>query len=313
MPSSDKGGAWVNLIGKTHHMRIDRNDMGPKTAAGNMVQTGVDTPGQVVQYIRIDRNYFHDVRYGGGNGWETIRAGYSHVAPSKGFIIIERNLFRAAAGDPETISVKSSDAIVRNNTIRDTNGQICLRHGNRTLVHGNFMFNSGSGNSGGIRVYGADHKIFNNYLDKSGGINLGAGSAAPTDVGGTEHYRVYRAEVVNNTIIGAGVTIGGGLTPQGCTIANNLTQGGSIATGGEGTKAMNNVTNGAGMTQVDGLWKLPAGSPAIDASIDGFPYVTDDIDGQKRIGKADLGADELSTEVVLNAPLTEKDVGVDAP
>src|SRR5205814_1516154 len=129
-PAKDKGGAWVNMQGKTHHVRIDRNDMGNKTVPGNMVQTGVDVPGQVVQYIRIDHNLFHDVHFGGGNGWETIRAGYSHVAPSKGFITIEYNLFRAANGDPETISVKSSDDIVRYNTMRGTNGQICLRHGN---------------------------------------------------------------------------------------------------------------------------------------------------------------------------------------
>jgi hypothetical protein len=315
-PTADKGGAWVNIVGQTHHVRLDRNDMGPKTALGNMVQTGVLTPGQVVQYIRIDHNHFHDVHYGGGNGWETIRAGYSHVAPSKGFITIEYNLFTKADGDPETVSVKSSDAIVRYNTIRDTNGQICLRHGNRTQVYGNFLLNSGGGNGGSggnIRIYGADHKIFNNYIAGTGGITLGAGSNAATDQAGTEHYRVYRAQLVNNTIVGGGVLIGGGQAPMDCTIANNLIQGGAVGGGGDGTKAMNNVTNGAGMMMVDGMWRLVAGSPAIDASIAGFDYVTEDIDGQPRAGKADLGADELSTDPVLRKALTPADVGVDVP
>ena len=119
--------------------------------------------------------------------------------------------------------------------------------------------------------------------------------------------------MVNNTIIGAGVTIGGGLTPVGCTVANNLTQGGSIGTGGQGTKIMNNVTNGAGMVMMNGLWKLTSGSPAIDASLPGFDYVMDDVDGQMRQGKPDIGADELSLDPVLRGPLTEKDVGPDAP
>jgi hypothetical protein len=281
-----------------------------------MVQTGVLTPGQVVQYIRIDHNHFHDVHYGGGNGWETIRAGYSHVAPSKGYITIEYNLFSHSDGDPETVSVKSSDAIVRYNTIRDTNGQICLRHGNRTQVYGNFLLNSGGGNGGSggnIRIYGADHKIFNNYIAGNGGITLGAGSNAATDQAGTEHYQVYRAQLVNNTIVGGGVLIGGGLAPQDCTIANNLIQNGSVGGGGQGTKAMNNVTNGGGMMMLDGMWRLVAGSPAIDASLPGFDYVTEDVDGQKRVGKPDLGADELSTDPVLRKALTPADVGVDLP
>src|SRR5204863_3342087 len=98
------------------------------------------------------------------------------------------------------------------------------------------ILGSGSGDAGTIRVYGADHKLFNNYIAGNGGINLASGDADGTDTPGTAHYRIYRAEVVNNTIIGAGVQVGGGaFPPVGCTIANNLTQGGKIATGGQGT------------------------------------------------------------------------------
>jgi poly(beta-D-mannuronate) lyase len=39
----------------------------------------------------------------------------------------------------------------------------------------------------------------------------------------------------------------------------------------------------------------------------------DDVDGQKREGKPDLGADEYSTTPVLRGPLTQTDVGPDAP
>jgi hypothetical protein len=110
------------------------------------------------------------------------------------------------------------------------------------------------------------------------------------------------------------VIVGGGaLAPVGCTIANNLTQSGGIGSGGQGTKVMNNITDGAGMMQTAGLWKLTPGSKAIDASLPGFDYVTEDIDGQKRQGKPDIGADELSMDPVTRGPLTEADVGPDAP
>jgi poly(beta-D-mannuronate) lyase len=313
IPTSDDGGSWITTGGsKTHHVRIDRNEMANQRAVGNMIQVGIAVPGQVVQYIQIDRNHFHDVNYSTGNGWEVIRGGYSHLAPSKGYLLIERNLFRAADGDPETISIKSSDAIVRYNTIRDTNGQITLRHGNRAQVYGNHMINSGSGGQGSIRVYGADHKIFNNYLVNSGAINLAAGSAEGTEETGTEHYRVYRTQVVHNTIVGAGVSLGGSLAPVDSTIANNLLQGGSVGGGGQNTRSMGNLTNG-GLTMVDGMWRLPSGSPAIDAATTAFDYVTEDVDGDKRMGKADVGADEYAATMPMRRPLTEADVGPNAP
>jgi hypothetical protein len=314
-PTKDRGGVeWVELVGAmTQHNRIDHNDMGPKTAQANIILvSGDEARLQVVQYTRIDHNHFHDVHYGGGNGWETIRAGSSDLAPSKGFITIEDNLFTRASGDPETISVKSSDDIVRYNTFRDTNGQICLRHGNRTMVYGNFLFNSGSGDTG-IRIYGADHRIFNNYLEGSGDILLGAGSADGTEERGTEHYRVYRAQVVNNTIVGGGVAVGGGRVPVDSVLANNLIQGGAVGTGGTGTKVMGNITDGAGLAMMGDLFRIAAGSSAIDASTPGFDFVTEDMDGQKRQGVPDVGADELSTDPIANGPLTEKDVGPDAP
>ncbi|HEY0714607.1 MAG TPA: polysaccharide lyase 6 family protein, partial [Polyangia bacterium] len=313
IPSADDGGSWITTGGsKTHHVRIDRNEMANQRMVGNMIQIGVAVPGQVVQYIQVDRNYFHDVNYSSGNGWEVIRGGYSHLAPSKGYLLIERNLFRNADGDPETISIKSSDAIVRYNTIRDTNGQITLRHGNRAQIYGNHMINSGSGGQGSIRVYGADHKIFNNYLVNSGAINLAAGSAEGTEETGTAHYRVYRTQVVHNTIVGAGVTIGGSLAPVDCTIANNLIQGGNVGGGGQNTKTMGNLTSG-GLMMVDGMWRLPSGSPAIDAAATAFDFVTEDVDGDKRTGKADVGADEFAAGPPMRRPLTEADVGPNAP
>jgi hypothetical protein len=306
----------VIVDGHSHHNRIDHNDMGPKRVVSNMVMLeGTMAPDyQAVQYTRVDHNYFHDITFGGGNNWETIRAGRSWAAPSKAFTVIEYNLFRNTAGDPETVSLKSSDNIVRYNTMRASAGQFTLRHGNRNQVYGNYIFGEGKGGAGGIRIYGADNRIYNNYIaDVSPGILLGAGDGDGTEENGPAHYRVYRAELVNNTLVGTSIEIGGGLAPTGCTIANNLLQGGNVGGGGIMTKSMGNLTGGAGMVKMGELWKLAAGSPAIDASLPGFPYVSEDIDGQPRGAKPDVGADELSMTEASHRPLTEADVGTDAP
>src|SRR5207248_3190505 len=156
----------------------------------------------------------------------------------------EYNLFRNASGDPETVSLKSSDNIFRYNVITETAGQLCLRHGNRNQIYGNYITGAM-----GIRVCGADHKIYNNYIEPKGGygIFLEGGDGDGTDVPGKQHYRVYRVEVVNNTIIGGGIEVGGShpLTVVNAVIANHLIQGGGITEpGGMGTMYVGNIVSG---------------------------------------------------------------------
>ena len=307
---------WVEVAGTSHHVRIDHNDFGPKTKLSNMLMLS-GKGAQVVQYNQIDHNYFHDIAYGGGNGWETIRAGLSHLAPSQAFTVIEYNLFRNTAGDPETISIKSSDNEIRYNTFRDVPGEMTLRHGNRNHVYGNYIL----GGNNGIRVCGSEHLIYNNYIAgvKSGrGIWLEGGDGDGIDVPGKQHYRVYRTQVVNNTVVGGTIDVGGGhpLQPVDCTVANNLARG--IGTGGTGTRYLGNLTAPvppgapAAGTAPGQIEKLALGHPAIDASLGQFDFVKDDIEGQPR-DKSDVGADELSEAPVLRHSLTEADVGPEAP
>jgi hypothetical protein len=117
--------------------------------------------------------------------------------------------------------------------------------------------------------------------------------------------------------------------PIDCTIANNLVEGdddGIREAGGQGTRYAGNIVSAErmsreaseirvadpGLVEVDGLLRVKAGSPAVDASVPGFDYVSDDIDGQPR-SKADVGRDELSPRRPTHGPLTERDVGPDAP
>jgi hypothetical protein len=276
------------------------------------------------------------------NGWETIRAGLSGLSHSSGFVTIEYNLFHATQGDPEIISTKSCDDVVRYNTLRESKGQISLRIGSRNSVYGNFILGNGVAGTGGIRVHGQDHKVYDNYIEAvdDNGVNLEGGESEETPDPGAFHYRVYRAQVVYNTIVGArtGVQVGGAhpLSPVDCTIADNIVQASSGAMIRESLNPVNttylaNLVNptasavvgitatAAQVTKADprlvlagGIRRLSANSPAIGMGHGAFPFVTDDIDGDPRT-TFDVGADQYATTAPKRHPLTESDVGPNAP
>jgi hypothetical protein len=321
---------WIVISGAdAHHNRIDHNDLGPLTVGpANMIVvegTGQEEPltyGKVSQYNRIDHNYLHDIRNTGGNNWEAMRIGRSWQGPTKGFNVIEYNLLKGASGDPETISVKSSDNTIRHNTLRATGGEITLRHGNRTQVYGNYILADGHGGSRGMRVYGADHRIYNNYVAAaSTGIIIDAGGATATDEPGAEHYRVYRAWVYNNIVIGKDIQVGGSKAypPVDCRVANNIVTGaGRINAIGNTIVNEGNLVGGNNpLTLQDGIYRLlpgATGALAIDKAVNtDFYKITDDIEGQPR-AMPDVGADEHSSApATVRGPLTTADVGPDAP
>lgn len=89
---------------------------------------------------------------------------------------------------------------------------------------------------GGFRIYGNDHHIFDNYMENLtldalliDGGNYDGGSdgypEAPTQEELRKHWRVYRASVVNNTIVNCrhGITLGKRIpyAPEQCVIAYN--------------------------------------------------------------------------------------------
>jgi hypothetical protein len=329
----EDGQDWVTVTGKSHDCRLDHNDFGPQKKIGNMIMLA-GSGDQTVQRTRIDHNFIHDVQYSGGNGWETIRAGLSGWTFSRAYTVIEHNLFLRADDDPETISIKSSDNTIRYNTMRASAGQFTLRHGNRTSVYGNYIFGDGVSGSGGIRVCGGDHKVFNNYIEGVDGAGISIESGESDDTSGqlTDHKRAYGVQVVFNTIVDSrGITIGGGkaLQPKDCAVANNILQGaGTLLSEHSGVinqQLADNIVSGgktsvsAGVLKVNpklartsGVLRPGAGSPAIDAAAAGFAFVSDDIDGNPR-SKPDIGADEVVANAPLHGPLGEADVGPFAP
>jgi hypothetical protein len=236
-----------------------------------------------------------------------VRLGWSDISLSSGFTVFEDNLLEECDGDPEVVSVKASDMTVRNNTVRRSQGVLSLRHGNRNSLYGNVVLGEGRPGTGGIRLYGADNRVFNNYVAGTTGtgydsaLSIDGGDARP---GGAlnKHHRVDNAVVVFNTLVdnATGIVIGENYPepPVNLVVENNLLadsgdvrqvkapDGGSLANNTVGTKAA------VGLTDTGQAWKLAASSPEIDKAVGLFDFVTTDFEGRPRSGAKDVGADE---------------------
>lgn len=309
-------------------VQVDHNTFSNRSNEGVYLQ--ITGPGsEIAKRTWVHHNYFYNHSFSGDNGGESIRLGFSHKQSKSAYAVIEHNLFEKANGDPEAISVKSSDNTIRFNTIRDSKGYIVLRHGNRTTVEGNLLFGSG------IRFHGNDHKVFNNYVQNTGDRAIVFGKGSETDSGptSTSHDRPDRVTVAFNTLVGTGAVVDsdtGTYAPKDCVLANNVIQGSSSKLvdmmSGSTVRYEGNVVWGgtAGMPNgyrtvdpklvrdANGLLRLASGSPAIDSSAGTYSYVTRDFDLQARSGKPDVGADEYNSSAVRK-PLTKADVGVSAP
>lgn len=332
---------WVIIQGaNSHHNRIDHNLFEEKHQLGNFITIdGTET--EQSQYDRIDHNYFRDIGPRAENEMEAIRVGQSAMSESDGHTIIESNLFENCDGDPEIVSVKSNDNVVRYNTFLTSQGTLTQRHGNRGRFYGNFFLGGGKEGTGGIRLYGQDHLVHNNYFEGLTGSGYDAalqvdGGDVDTDGALSSHFRVYRATIVHNTFVNnvSNIEIGANydLAPVDSVIADN------VVTGGEG-KLFNELMTPENMTYEgniawptgsatvgdvpaevadpllveDGpVYRITPDSPAVDAGTGGHDFLTDDMDGQARTGTPDTGADEHSTAEVTRGPLTPADVGPDA-
>ena len=161
---------WVTVDGaNSAHNRIDHNLFERKVNRGSPVFVRGDDVALVCsQHDRVDHNHFRDVVYANGeNGHETIRTGGNDLGASgrSSFTIIEENLLERCSGEDELMSLKSSDNIIRNNTLINCRGAICMRLGNRTVTCGNFIIATEDGPAfGGIKLYGFEHRVFNNYF-----------------------------------------------------------------------------------------------------------------------------------------------------
>jgi poly(beta-D-mannuronate) lyase len=334
---------WLMIAGEgSGYNRIDHNKFENKPSANNFLSiTGPGKSG-MSQHDRVDHNYFLRQTFT-EEGGEAVRVGLSTRALSSAFALFEYNLFEECNGDPEVISNKSCDNTFRYNTFTNNAGSLVLRHGNRSLVYGNFFIN----NKGGIRFYGDFHKIYNNYLQ--GGTGAGTESTifvtsgcTEDDTGrGSDCNRPDGVIVAFNTLVNnsTNIVIGSNqrpLPPKNCTIENNIilsdapaakfnltpqnfTWQGNIVWGNIDSDDMPSSgfirLDPRLRSDTDGIFRLQRSSPAINKAINSnsYSYISEDMDRQPRVGQMDVGADEFSSERVIRRPLTPTDVGPTAP
>jgi hypothetical protein len=221
--------------------RIERNVFGPKSDPGPLVV--FDGDGRAVsRYDVIERNWFRDIGPRIANGLEAIRLGLSGISLTSGYATIQYNLFENCDGEPEIVSVKSCRNTIRYNTFLHSAGQVTARHGHRNRFYGNCFIGDGKKDEqGGFRIYGNDHRLFDNYMEKlttdplliDGGTYDGGEDGFPPNPTAEElrkHWRVYRATVVGNTIVDCamGITFAKRkpLEPVQCEVAGNVVANG---------------------------------------------------------------------------------------
>lgn len=200
-------GQWDDEVTLSHHNRIDHNVFQNKQTLGNMIRIDGTNETQVSQYDVIDYNHFKNMGPRAENEMEVIRIGWSAMSESDGFCTVSNNLFEECNGDPEIISVKCNKNTLSHNTFRRCQGTLSLRHGNASLVEGNYFLGEGAEGTGGVRIYGSDHIIINNHFEGLTGtrwdapITLTEGDAEEGSGSLSKHFRIERAIIANNTLV----------------------------------------------------------------------------------------------------------------
>lgn len=197
---------WVSLYGRNN--RVDNCSFENKTNSGTLLVVWL-TPGIIPAHI-IENNYFGyrnanlDDNGNELNGQEIIRIGDSNTSMQYANCIVRNNFFEKCNGEIEIISNKSCGNLYSNNVFYECRGMLTLRHGNDCTVEGNYFFGNGVPSSGGVRIIGEDHKVYNNYFDNLRGTNF---RAALCIVRGKEnsvlndYFQVKNAFVSFNTFV----------------------------------------------------------------------------------------------------------------
>jgi chondroitinase B-like protein len=314
---------------------VDHNTFQNRTAAGVYLQVVGPGAHDMAKRVHVHHNYFFNHQFKGSNGGESIRFGLSSRQHGQAYGLIEYNLFEKADGDSEAISVKSSNNVVRYNTIINSRGTISLRHGWNNTVDGNVLV----GGTTGIRFFGNNHTIINNLVQDTTGqpLEVGGGEIRDDTANTTAHEAADHVLVAFNTISGTSgrlVAIGSGkkFAPSDITLADNILlghRGSAVGGTGAALQFQGNILFGAtagsmpagGYRIVDPhlvrdanglLWPM-ATSPAIGTAAGSYPQVTMDLDRQPRLGVKDVGAVEYAAGAPQARPLTIADVGPTAP
>lgn len=155
---------WVSIYGQNN--RVDNCSFVNKTNLGVLME--VTLSANVVPAHIIENNYFGyrnpnlDDKGRELNGQEIIRVGTSDVSMQDANCIIRNNFFEHCDGETEIVSNKSCGNTYSNNVFYECKGMLTLRHGNDCVVEGNYFFGNGVKKTGGVRIIGENHKVYNN-------------------------------------------------------------------------------------------------------------------------------------------------------
>ncbi|WP_262685626.1 chondroitinase-B domain-containing protein [Paenibacillus baimaensis] len=248
---------WVYIDGAgSHHNLIDHNLMENKLDTGKFILfDGVSAASavtkEITQYDTVEYNIFRNTLGRQENESESIRIGVSTLVHLDAHTTIQYNIFDHCDGDPEIVSVKSGANIIRYNYFIESLGSLSLRAGNGSSAYGNMFIGNGRTElnpdpygenlgTGGIRIYGENHKVYNNYFQ---GLTGSSFDAAITFTTGDKddlmtnyptypalHYIAKNVVVANNTLVNnyANIELGlvrYGLPPTNLTFANNIVVG----------------------------------------------------------------------------------------
>lgn len=326
---------WIYIVDGQYN-EISHNSFIGKYGVGSIINDNRSLANE--DYLKIHHNYFADRvpvdnDINGLNDQDAIRIGTSTTSLSDSYSEVYDNFFYNWSGEVEIISNKSGKNKYYNNTFRDYQGTLTLRHGNGCEVFNNYFFANNNSFTGGVRIIGEDHKVYNNYIEGinsfkpngsssnvTGGINVMNGV---TDAELNEYSQVKNAIIVNNTMVNCdyairiGTSLGGTEEPVNLTVANNIMYNTSINayqinTNPTGTfLSEGNITNLNNTDILDdgSFHRLTSVSSAIDAAVGTYSFVSEDILGGSRGANVDVGAEEFGANGE-NLPFTTADVGV---
>jgi len=225
---------WVSIYGKNN--KVNHCSFENKMNSGTLMVVWL-VNGVTVNHI-ISQNYFGyrnsnlDSTGAELNGQEIIRVGDSSTSMTTAAVTVQGNFFEHCNGEIETVSNKSCGNYYSNNVFFECHGMLTLRHGNSCTVDGNYFFGNGISETGGVRMIGENHKVFNNYFEKLRGTNYrsaicivrGKLNSLPS-----EYFQVKNGLVAFNTMVDCSESFSINynssstctLPPIGTTIAHN--------------------------------------------------------------------------------------------
>ena len=206
---------YVHFEEGSNHNELSYCNLEAKPAVmngGACVQ--ITTSATVVNHTKIHHCTFMNFPGDGGDfGNEPIRIGLGVEQNNISGAVVEYCYFEnLGLGDSETISIKSTNNVIRYNTFNNNPlAQVVFRTGNRNAAYGNFFINSG-----GIRIKeGGNHTVYNNYFEgatQSSSLELMNFKLNQKTLVGNPLDSIY---VYHNTFYNAGVIEMGGNNAKG--------------------------------------------------------------------------------------------------